>query len=240
VQRLQLGWQKFVGRVYHFADGHRVVRPVIMDARVEQIDGYRFLYFLPLSANELLIEDTYYSSTSLLDRSALHERLEEAARQLGAGSFSLISEEAGVLPIVMGGSLNDLWPRADSIPRLGLHGGFFNPTTSYSLPDALANAALLADQRDFSANAIFVLLRGKAEKLWRQRRLFQLLNRMLFRAAEPGDRYRILEHFYRLQPAVIARFYAASLTPLDKFKILSGKPPVPIGRALSAMRRGAA
>jgi lycopene beta-cyclase len=63
---------------------------------------------------------------------------------------------------------------------------------------------------------------------------------MLFRAAEPDQAYRVLEHFYRLSPAVIGRFYAAQLTSLDKLRVLSGKPPVPIGRALSALRQGAA
>ncbi len=53
-------------------------------------------------------------------------------------------------------------------------------------------------------------------KLWRERAFFRLLNRMLFHAAEPDQSYRVLEHFYRLSPAVISRFYAAQLTNLDK------------------------
>jgi lycopene beta-cyclase len=63
---------------------------------------------------------------------------------------------------------------------------------------------------------------------------------MLFHAAEPRLRYRVLEHFYRLPEAVIARFYAARLTRLDKLRILSGRPPVAIGRAIAAMRGKAA
>jgi lycopene beta-cyclase len=59
-----------------------------------------------------------------------------------------------------------------------------------------------------------------------------LLNRMLFWAARPGERYRVLERFYGLPEALIARFYAARLTGLDKLRILSGKPPVPIRAAL--------
>jgi lycopene beta-cyclase len=59
---------------------------------------------------------------------------------------------------------------------------------------------------------------------------------MLFRAADPPHRYRVLEHFYRLPEPVIARFYAGRSTMLDKMRILSGRPPVPIGRALSALR----
>ena len=121
-----------------------------------------------------------------------------------------------------------------------MRGGFFHPTTGYSLPDAVANAALLAEQRDFSAAALHALLRGRAEKLWRDRSFFRLLNRMLFRAAEPNEAYRVLEHFYPLPPALNARFYSGQLTGLDKLRVLSGRPPVPIGRALSALRPRAA
>src|SRR5512139_1189511 len=56
---LDLCFQKFVGRTVDFTAGHGVQRPVIMDATVEQHDGYRFLYFLPLTTSRLLIEDTY-------------------------------------------------------------------------------------------------------------------------------------------------------------------------------------
>lgn len=233
---LELGWQKFVGRVFRFPERHKVTRPVIMDAKVPQIDGYRFVYLLPLSQTELLIEDTYYSSTPVLDCNALDVRLTAVANDLNCGAAEAITKESGVLPVVIGGSLEDLWPSSDRVPRLGLRGGFFHPTTGYSLADAVSNAVLLAEQRDWDAPAIGATLRGKADRIWHERRFFQLLNRMLFRAAEPGERYRVLEHFYRLPQATIERFYAARLNSLDKLRILTGSPPVPIGRALAALR----
>lgn len=233
---LELGWQKFIGRVFRFPEGHNVTRPMIMDAQVAQADGYRFIYLLPLSQTELLIEDTYYSSTPVLDWNALDHRLTSFAQGLNRGAAEAVAQESGVLPVVISGSLEDLWPRSDHVPRLGLRGGFFHPTTGYSLADAVTNAVLLADQRNWDARAIYTLLRDRAEQLWHERRFFQLLNRMLFRAAEPNERYRVLEHFYRLPQPTIERFYAARLSALDKLRILTGSPPVPIGRALAAIR----
>jgi lycopene beta-cyclase len=61
-----------------------------------------------------------------------------------------------------------------------------------------------------------------------------MLNRMLFGAASPPERYRVLEHFYRLPPATIGRFYAGRSTLLDKARILSGRAPVPVRPALAA------
>jgi lycopene beta-cyclase len=49
----------------------------------------------------------------------------------------------------------------------------------------------------------------------------------------------VLERFYGLPEALIARFYAARLTGLDKLRILSGKPPVPIGAALRCIEEKA-
>ena len=236
---LDLGWQKFVGRYYRFREPHRVQLPVIMDAMVEQIDGYRFAYLLPINPTELLIEDTYYSATPVLDEGALRTRIDALARGLGGEDSAVTEEESGVLPVVLGGSLEALW-NGTPAPLLGVRGGFFHPTTSYSLPDAVANAVLLAGQSDFRTEALLPLFHGRARRLWRERAFFRLLNRMLFRAAEPHRAYRVLEHFYRLSPALIGRFYAARLTSFDKVRILGGKPPVSIGRALSVLRQGAA
>lgn len=236
---LQLGWQKFVGRYFRFDRLHGVKHPVIMDATVEQIDGYRFVYQLPTSATELLIEDTYYSASPLLDQEALRERIEGFVRKVRAGGADLVEEESGVLPVVIGGDVDTLW-RGEPIPRLGVRGGFFHPTTSYSLPDAVANAALLAQQSELTSAALYRVFHERARTLWQERSFFRLLNRMLFHAAEPDQAYRVLEHFYRLPPSVIARFYAGRISAFDKIRILSGRPPVPIGRALSALRARAA
>ena len=236
---LNLGWQKFVGRYYRFQRPHGVRLPVIMDATVEQTDGYRFAYSLPISRSELLIEDTYYSATPVLDQEALRTRIDALATATCDAAAEATEEESGVLPVVIGGSIDSLWQDARA-PLIGVRGGFFHPTTSYSLPDAVANAVLLAGQTDFRTAALLPLFQNRARQLWSERAFFRLLNRMLFRAAEPDQAYRVLEHFYRLSPAVIGRFYAAQLTSLDKLRVLSGKPPVPIGRALSALRQGAA
>jgi lycopene beta-cyclase len=70
------GWQKFVGQRLRLAHPHGVARPVIMDAAVEQIDGFRFVYTLPLAPDEVFIEDTYYSDSPTIDQPALALRLQ--------------------------------------------------------------------------------------------------------------------------------------------------------------------
>jgi lycopene beta-cyclase len=233
---IELAWQKFVGRTFRTSRPHGYRTPVIMDAAVPQEDGYRFVYTLPFGETELMVEDTYYSETPALNVSTIRRRIGEYVHGHVEGAAELVSEETGVLPIVLGGAAESLWPAGQSIPLLGLRGGFFHPTTGYSLPDAVTNAFLLAQQRDISTWALHELLRRRAISLWDERSFFRLLNRMLFRAARPAERYRVLEHFYRLPEATIGRFYASTLSGIDKMRILSGRPPVPVWRALGAMR----
>jgi lycopene beta-cyclase len=237
---LELAWQKFVGRTFRTSRPHGRTIPVIMDATVPQEDGYRFVYTLPFGETELMIEDTYYSDGPILHPPTVRNRIDSYLAGCFDGPAEVIAEESGVLPIVLDGAVEPLWPESEPLPRLGLRGGFFHPTTGYSLPDAVANALLLSQQRDLSTAALHDLLRRRAISLWEQRGFFRLLNRMLFRAAPGPERYRILEHFYRLPEATVGRFYSSSLSRMDKIRILSGRPPVSIPRAIGAIRSSAA
>ena len=93
----------------------------------------------------------------------------------------------------------------------------------------------MAARPDLGSASLYALTRGVSRDAWRRHRFFRLLNRMLYRAAEPGERYRVLEHFYRLPEDLVGRFYAGRPTPWDKLRVLSGRPPVPVGRAVRAL-----
>ena len=57
---LDLAWQKFLGREMLLDAMHKAPRPMVMDAGVEQLDGYRFVYCLPFKARRMFVEETYY------------------------------------------------------------------------------------------------------------------------------------------------------------------------------------
>ena len=230
---LDLAWQKFVG-VELAAAGHGLGAPIIMDATVEQIDGYRFVYSLPFSADRLLVEDTYYSDKPELDIATVRDRALDYSRAAG-WLGQAVREETGVLPVLLDGDPATFWPAGDPVPRLGVTGGFFHPTTGYSLPLAVDNALALAGHTDFSSSSLARWTRGRFIEHWRAGRFYRALNRMLFRAAEPEERRRVFEHFYRLPDVVVAHFYAGTLSLADKVRILSGKPPVAVGPALRAL-----
>ncbi|MEZ5566351.1 MAG: lycopene beta-cyclase CrtY [Gammaproteobacteria bacterium] len=232
VSGMTLRYQKFLGQHVRLATEHGLDGPLLMDATVDQAQGYRFIYVLPFSATELLIEDTYYSDDSTIDTSQLRQNIASYAMHRGWRIEAMLLEEAGLLPIVLDCDLETFWPAADAVPRSGLRAGLFHHTTGYSLPEAAALADELPRQAGLTSVPVSAWIRQRTARRWRDQRIFRLLNRMLFLAAQPAERFRILQHFYRLPTAVIERFYAGRLSTADAGRILSGRPPVPIHRAL--------
>jgi lycopene beta-cyclase len=234
---LHLGWQKFLGRELVLAAPHGRDRPTIMDATVPQLDGFRFLYALPFAPDRMFVEDTYFSDTNKLSPPTLRKRVDGYASAQGWTVVEALREEVGVLPIAMGGDFDAYWHGGGrGVAKIGMRAGLFQPATGYSLPDAVRSAAMLVQRRDWSGAALHDATFAHAQATWRQRRFYRMLNAMLFRAADGPERYRVIERFYRMRPNLVRRFYAGHSTLADKARILSGKPPVPIGRAIRALK----
>jgi lycopene beta-cyclase len=215
---LDLGWRKFVGREFLFAQPHKVDRPVLMDATVEQTDGFRFFQCIPFSDTRMLIEDCHYSDNPDLDA--------DPAGQIDAylelrkwKKRRMLREERGALPVALGGDFGAFWRVGGArVAKFGLRGGFFHPTTGYTLPDAVRNAVTLTKQRDFAGAALHDLFEEEAAALWRKREAYRSFNSALF-SAEGQDRRSVFEDFYRLDPALITRFHAGGMGMLDRMKL---------------------
>ena len=236
-ERLALGYQTFLGQEVRLAAPHGLTSPVIMDASVAQQGGYRFVYVLPFAPDRLLIEDTHYVDTGAWEPERLRANIAGYAAAHGWRIEETIREEHGSLPIVLAGDIDRFWADLDGQPCSGLRAGLFHPTTGYSLPHAVRLAERIAALDDLTAPVLFDAIRDTALHEWRGQRFFRLLNRMLFLAGEADHRWRVMQRFYRLPAPLIARFYAGRLTLGDKARLVSGKPPVPVGQALSAARK---
>jgi lycopene beta-cyclase len=232
---LDFAFQKFLGCELRLARPHTLTGPVLMDATVHQIDGYRFVYVLPIDPETVLVEDTYYSESADLDRELLRGRIAEYAAARNWQVRQVIREEEGVLPITLGGDIDGFWAEQPSgIPRSGLRAGLFHPTTGYSLPEAARLADRIAALPELCSATLDAEIRRHARERWRDQRLFRVLNRMMFRAGSPNRRYRVMQRFYRLPEDLIARFYAGEPSWADSVRLFAGRPPVPIGQALIA------
>jgi lycopene beta-cyclase len=232
---LRCGWQKFVGQTLRLAAPHGIACPVIMDATVGQVDGYRFIYLLPWDERSIFVEDTYYSGSPDLDEATLDRRIAAYARAQGWQVEAVVHREKGVLPVVHGGDFDRFWPKDDPVARAGVRAALFQPMTGYSLPDAVRFALDVAGDWPMDGVRLAQMTRSRAVRHWRRGGYYRLLGRMLFGAAEPERRWRIFERFYRLDPRLISRFYAGRSTLNDRIRILCGRPPVPIRGAMHAL-----
>lgn len=229
-------YQKFVGHEVVLTAPHGQAVPIIMDATVEQEDGYRFVYTLPFSENRILVEDTYYGLKPDLDYPAIRQKINAYIASRGWIVDTLVREETGVLPISLSGDMQAFWREKPShIACSGLRAGLFHATTGYSLLYAVRLADEIAALPTLDAQSVYRHVERFSLRQWRAQSFMRLLNRMLFFASVPSQRYRLLQRFYRLPQDLIERFYAAQPILLDKVRILTGRPPVPVFAALKAM-----
>ncbi|WP_296722214.1 lycopene beta-cyclase CrtY [Erythrobacter sp.] len=240
------GWQVFLGQHFRCETPHGLIRPVIMDASVDQLAphgngaAYRFVYVLPLSPTEVFVEDTYYADQPKMDAEVLKGRVAEYAHRHG-WKGEVIDSEAGILPVISGGDFAAAQAEIaiPGVARAGARGGFSHPLTSYTLPfaadNALAIARLIAARPALTGAELAAFCTRRAKRHWRATGYYRMLSRMLFEAAEPDKRVVVFEHFYALRGNLVERFYAGRSTLPDRLRILTGKPPVSIGRAIRAL-----
>jgi lycopene beta-cyclase len=231
------GFQKFVGLELELAaDGPWTV-PLVMDATVPQPDGYHFVYVLPFTRRRVLVEDTVYADGPDLDAGTMEQRVLDYASRHGARVRRIHRRETGVLPLPLetGGARPDL----EGGPlRIGYRGGFFHPVTGYSLPLAVRAARALAQATAVPDMA--AALTSLARTLAPQRRFGCLLNRLMFGAMRPAERWTALDRFYRFPEPIIARFYASRTTAFDRARLLLGRPPAGVSwRRLVGLREAA-
>lgn len=211
-------YQKFIGWEVELSQPHGLVSPVIMDALVEQIDGYRFFYILPYSPTRLLIEDTYYSNGSELNKKIIDFRIAQYAQQKGWVIKDIIHQEQGVLPL-------PLMP--PPIPQglgqaIGARGLYFHPVTGYTLPFLLRQIDSLINSKKQQP------LSCQHPWIWYQ------LNHFLFLSNSSQLRINFFKFFYRLPEKIVTSFFSGQIK-FHQWVIFFSHwpPPLKVGEALN-------
>ena len=216
----QSGFQKFVGLEIRTREPHGMHRPLLMDAQVPQVDGFRFVYVLPLGSDRLLVEDTRFSDTADLDRAQVRQSVLDYMADNGIDHAEIVREESGVLPLPWAGEV--VTARRGPL-EAGYQGGWFHPVTGYSFPLAIRLAEYVART---PIDQVFGTGLSRLERDQRkQLKYCYRLNKMLFQWFPPEQRYNVLQRFYTRPDDLIRRFYAMALTSGDRARILMGRPP---------------
>lgn len=228
------GYQKFVGLEVELETPHGLDSPVIMDATVDQKDGFRFMYSLPFSEKTVLVEDTRYSTGARIEIGDFENEVRNYIETNFGKIKSVLRREVESLPI-------PLQPKqfedSEFEVQVGLRGGLFQPVTGYSVPLALRFSNLVADLAKASCpNSQILRETAKFKRVWgKNATFFFVLNRMLFGAAHDNERVKIFERFYKLSTDLVGRFYSGRMLKRDQLRILVGKPPVRISRAIKSL-----
>jgi lycopene beta-cyclase len=219
------GYQKFVGLECRLSRPAPTAVPILMDSRCRQRDGFRFFYVLPFSEDRALIEDTYFSNSAALDVESVSAGIREEAPKMGLEIASVLRTEVGVLPMPALSTFRA--PRHGPI-HAGYAGGWFNPSTGYSL----AAASRLAEHLSrIPVDAVFGREWRRLTRHVRVQSIFlAALNLLMFRWFHDDKRRRLMERFYLLPDAVIHRFFAMETGLVDWWRIMYvGAPWTPKG-----------
>jgi lycopene beta-cyclase len=226
--KVQCGYQKFLGLKVRTRNPHGLNFPLIMDATVEQLEGFRFFYYLPWSEGTLLVEDTRYSIMPDIHVDKFRLAIIKEIEKRGWEIAEILEEERGSLPI----PLRPL--AADDNEGIISLAGIFNDTTGYSLPLAVKLINELMTLEKLDEQSVRETVNKFRVEFSGQRTFYRLLNQLLFKAAAPDKSYRMLEFFYRHDDVLIKRFYAGELSHWDKVRFFMGRPPVSVSDAIGS------
>lgn len=197
---------------------HRVDRPVLIDATVDQAGGLRFVRLIPLGDDRLIVADACLSERAQPDEGAA-ARLDAYLKARGWQKKKLLGERAVSRPLPLGGDLPALWRLGGHrVAKLGPRGGFVHPLTGGTIADAADMALLLTRQRDFSGAVLNDLFAAEALALWKRREPLRAVTAALG-AAPAEERRTLAEALCRLDPALISRLRADRLGLLDRLRV---------------------
>lgn len=228
--KFSAGYQKFVGIDVDLAEPHGMDHPIIMDVRLDQEDGFRFMYVLPWSDTSLMLEDTHYSNTPDYDVQYYKKKMVEYAGSKGWKVKEITRIEHGALLIPMESDPDAEDDIQKGIPVIGIRGEIYNPITSYATPGCIKLADLISNHPVIESAAIAKFIKEKKPCIIKNRKISYMLNKMIFKVAAPETRYKIFEHFYTKNDNLVKRFYSSSSILRDYLNLCIGVPPVPMHR----------
>lgn len=200
----------------HFFGWHiRIDKPafdpsevILMDFEGDQTKGIHFMYLLPFSPYEALIEPTFISAKPL--EKSDYERLVKdfLKKRFGLKSYEILREEKGVLPLTTDFQKST----SDRLACIGAQGGWTRSSTGY---------AFLAIQ-----GAIDQLMRGSSHPKTLERFLDRTF--LSFIKNHPDQAPQLFATlFEKNSPGSLVRFLSGKSTPFETFQVISSLPKWP-------------
>ena len=204
----------------------RTARPVfdaeactLMDFRVSQKKGLRFVYVLPFGEREALVENVYLAEgqTSPKEHRAEIQSYLQTRFGLAADEYVIDGEEQGFIPMT-----DHHFPRrlGDLTHAIGMLGGESRPSTGYTFVRIQRYCRALAK----------ALVRGESPPERPESRRFEALDAIFLRFMQqhPERCPQIYARMFAgVLPGPLVRFLTETSTPDDELRLIMALPKMP-------------
>jgi lycopene beta-cyclase len=194
-----------------------------MDFSVEQRGNTRFMYVLPTSKTEALVEYTLFSE-HLLPKEEYEKEIQIYLRNLGADQYEIIEKEQGSIPM----TCYPFWRKnSKRVLNIGTAGGWTKASTGYTFRSSDKKSTELVKFLE-NSNSPRMSSFHKKTKFW----FYDLLLLdILYRHNEQGSSI-FSSLFKNGNPALIFKFLDEETNLIEDLKVILKCPKLPFVKAL--------
>ncbi|MFW0736668.1 lycopene cyclase family protein [Flavobacterium sp. T12S277] len=194
-----------------------------MDFSVEQKHNTRFMYVLPVSKTEALVEYTLFSE-HLLSKEEYENEIHIYLEKLGAHSYQILEKEQGSIPM----TAYPFWKKnTKRVLNIGTAGGWTKASTGFTFRNSDKKSAELVAFLS-SSTSLKMSAFHKKSRFW----FYDLLLLdILYRHNELGSRI-FSSLFKKGNPSLIFKFLDEETTLFEDVKVILKCPKMPFIKAL--------
>ncbi|VXB77686.1 Lycopene cyclase [Flavobacterium sp. 9AF] len=195
-----------------------------MDFSVKQNNNTRFMYLLPFSKNEALLEYTLFSK-KLLKKEEYEQEIKNYIQKIGITAYEILEKEQGNIPMTS----FPFWEQnTNSIVHIGSAGGWTKASTGYTFKKAYKkakNLVQLLQKKDIDFSNQKGLVK---DKFWYYDLLFI---DVLYQNNEMGAQL-FSDLFQSGNPKLIFKFLDEETTFFEDLQVIWNCPKTPFLKAL--------
>lgn len=196
-----------------------------MDFSVEQKGNTRFMYVLPISKTEALVEYTLFSE-KVLPKEEYEKEIQNYIENLGTTQYEILEKEQGSIPM----SCFPFWKRnTKRVLNIGTAGGWTKASTGFTFRNSdKKSTELVGFLQNNSSTSLIMKGFHKKSRYW----FYDLLLLdILYRHNELGSRI-FSSLFKKGNPSLIFKFLDEETTLNEDVKVILKCPKVPFIKAL--------
>lgn len=196
-----------------------------MDFSVEQKGNTRFMYVLPASKTEALVEYTLFSE-KLLASEEYEKEIQLYLKKLGINEFEIIEKEQGSIPM----TCYPFWKKnTKRVLNIGTAGGWTKASTGYTFKNSDKKSSELVEfLQNYASTPLGMKAFHKKNRFW----FYDLLLLdILYRHNELGS--TVFSSLFRKgNPALIFKFLDEETSLTEDLKVILKCPKLPFIKAL--------